>query len=79
MINKGKEEEFYKEIEARLRENRRLMREAHLPKPLSLMASYLGFHTFSSMLILSLLLTVILYETVHVWLMRVSKLIFLLP
>jgi hypothetical protein len=79
MKRSGKDEEFYKEIESRLSENRRLMEESFLPKRLSMAASYLGFHSFSSMLLLSLLVTVIMYETLHGRLMGVSKAIFLLP
>ena len=75
---KGKDEDFYKEIESRLEENRRLMSEAMLPKPLSSLASYLGFHAFSSLVLMSLIMTVIVYEVWHSMLMKVSKLVFLL-
>ena len=66
------------ELEERLEENRKIAQNTKLPIWLHGVASYLGFHALSTLILLSLLITVILYEFFHQPLITISKSIFLL-
>ena len=70
-------EEFLREIEARLKENRRLARDSWLPKPLWGAASYLAFHTFRSLVLLALVVALVVYFIWFEWLVEVGKMVFL--
>ena len=51
------EDEFLQELEERLEENRKIAKQSVLPKQLYGVASYLGFHTFRGLVLVSLLMT----------------------
>ena len=75
----NEEETFLREIERRLEENRRLAERSFLPKQLSGVASYLGFHTFTGLVGVSLGLTILAYSLLYERLMQWGKLLFLMP
>jgi hypothetical protein len=73
-----KEDDFLKEIERRLAENRRLVERSILPERLAGVASYLGFHTLSVLLGVSLGLTLVSYGLFYERLMLLGRVLFLL-
>jgi hypothetical protein len=73
---KNNEQAFLDELQGRLAENRRLAEKGLLPKQLSGVASYLAFHTFRTLLWVSLLMTIAMFWKLHPQLMEVSKVVF---
>jgi hypothetical protein len=71
------EKDFLEEIERRLEENRRLAAESVLPKPLWSVASYLAFHSFRSLVLISLGLTILVSFGAFDWMVKLGKLVFL--
>jgi hypothetical protein len=67
---------FLQELENRLEENRKMAEGGVLPRPLWGLASYLGFHQFRTLLIVSLGVTITLFLFWYPILIKVSKLIF---
>ena len=72
-----RDEDFLAELEERLEENRKLMQGSFLPESLKGPASYLGFHTFTVLLGISFLVTVMLYGVWFEELMSLSRILFL--
>ncbi len=70
------EEAFLQELEQRLKENRRVAQASVLPKWLWGAASYLGFHTFRTLFIVSFLLTLLSFVWWWQDLIRVSRILF---
>lgn len=70
-------EGFLEEIEKRLEENRNLAAESVLPKPLWSVASYLAFHSFRSLVLVSLGLTILGSLVAFEWMVKLGKLVFL--
>ena len=70
-------DDFLNELEARLEENRKVAQRGVLPKFLWGAASYLGFHQFRTLVIVSLGLTAIMFIFLYPILIKVSKLIFI--
>jgi hypothetical protein len=73
----SEDKNFLDELEARLEENRQMAERSWVPKPLWGAASYLGFHSFRVLVIVSLLITVGLFLFWHPVLIEVSKQLFL--
>lgn len=71
------EDVLLQELEERLEENRRLVEETYIPKPLYGVASYLGFHTFRVLVGLSFGLTVIGFYFFYDQLVLLGKQLFL--
>ena len=72
-----KENKFLDELEERLEENRRLAERSILPPQLYGVASYLGFHTFRTLVVVSLVMTMGLWWLGYGWLINMGKLLFL--
>ena len=72
-----KENKFLDELEERLGENRRLAERSILPRQLYGVASYLGFHTFRTLVVVSLAVTLGMWLLDYKWLMGLSKLLFI--
>lgn len=70
-------EVFLEELQQRLEENRQLAEKTLLPRFLRRPASYLAFHHFRTVLIISLLVTVAMFWLAYQPLLRISKTIFL--
>ena len=73
----GKQEQFLNELEERLAENRQMAERSWVPRPLWGAASYLGFHSFRVLVVVSFLITVGLFLFWHPVLIEVSKQLFL--
>jgi hypothetical protein len=71
------EDKFLDELEKRLEENRRIVAQGWLPKPIQGLASYLGFHQFRTLVIISLVMTAMSFGFFYDPLIKVSKLLFL--
>jgi hypothetical protein len=72
-----RQDDFLSELETRLEENRRMAEQSWLPSPLHGLASYLGFHTFRSLVVASLAVTMVLFWQFYPELMKISREIFL--
>lgn len=59
MINK--KVQFLQELETRLEENRRIAQKSYVPAWLQPLASYLGFHAFRTLFLLSLVITILMF------------------
>ena len=68
---------FLEELEKRLEENRGLAERSILPKQLYGLASYLGFHSFRSLVIVSGLVTIMGFYFFYGQLVAISKQLFL--
>jgi hypothetical protein len=75
----NQDELFLQEIEQRLAENRKLMQGSVMPRSLAGVVSYLGFHTFRSLFIISFLVTLSLFVGFYDVLVMVSRGMFLWP
>ncbi|OGV97163.1 hypothetical protein A2W24_00455 [Microgenomates group bacterium RBG_16_45_19] len=73
------EDRFLAELEARLKQNRRMVERSWLPKVLYPLASYLAFHHFRVLFLTSFGLTVILFWGWFEEIMALSKRLFLYP
>lgn len=71
------QEVFLEELEKRLEENRVLAEKSILPKQLYGLASYLGFHSFRSLVIVSGLITIMGFYFFYGQLVAISKQLFL--
>lgn len=69
-------EDFLEELEQRLEENRELAKKSILPKQLYGLASYLGFHSFRSLVIISFVITVLGFYFWYDTLVAISKQLF---
>lgn len=71
-----KQDKFLTEIEERLEENRRLSRGSWLPEFLKSVTSYLGFNTFRSLVVVSLLATVLMSVAAFDWMISLGRWVF---
>lgn len=67
---------FSREIEQRLDENRRLAESSKLPTLLKPLASYMGFHAFRGLVIVSLVVTLGLFAVYFEELLAVGRWVF---
>ena len=67
---------FLDELESRLEENRKLAKGTMWPKPLQGLVSYFGFHSFRSLFLISLGLTIGLFWLWYWPLISLSKNLF---
>lgn len=72
-----KQTDFLRELDERLEENRRMAERSILPPQLYGLASYLGFHTFRTLVVVSLVMTMVLFWQFYPELMKISREIFL--
>lgn len=72
-----KNEAFLEELEARLKENRRLADDSRWPEFLKPMVSYLGFHPLRVLVGLSLFSTLVMFGLYYESLMALSRKLFL--
>ena len=60
-MEKEKQTQFLKDLEARLEENRKIAQKSYVPAWLQPLASYLGFHAFRALFLLSLAITIFMF------------------
>lgn len=75
-MDKG-DELFLRELEVKLIQNRKMAERSFLPKPLQGLASYLGFHSFRVLALVSLGLTIILFWGWYPTMVEISRELFL--
>lgn len=73
-----KKENFQKELERRLEENKKLMEKPFIPGRVSSVASFVVLHLFYVVVVMSLLGTAVLFGGFSKELLRISKMILLL-
>lgn len=72
------EEQFLKELEDKLEQNRRMAAKSWVPKPLYGVVSYLGFHSLRVLVLVSLGITVIIFAVWYPTMVELSRKVFLI-
>lgn len=71
------EDKFLEELENRLEQNRKIAQKSWIPRPLHKAVSYLGFHSFRVLFLVSFGITALVFAFWYEVMVSLSKQIFL--